>query len=67
MEELKPQSKGKPDVNLRYDPSSETMRHDSVFSEVAPGVVDSGLLKHKWGGEGEHIQLSNPPSELRGD
>lgn len=67
MDELKPQSKGTPDVDLRYDPTSETMRHDSVFSSVAPGVVSSGNLAHKWGATDDHTVLSAPPSGLKGD
>lgn len=50
-----------------YDPTSETMRHDSVFSEVAPGVANSGNLAHKWGAEKDHMDLEAPPSGLKGE
>ncbi len=65
MKELKPASKAK---GINYDPQSETMSHDSVFSSVASGVTDSGSLKHKWtGGNTDHTRLSEPPQNLSGD
>ena len=67
MDELKPQSKGNPDADLRYDPASETMRHDSIFSEVAPGIVTSGNLAHKWSCGTDHSDSSAPPTGLKGD
>jgi hypothetical protein len=47
-------------------PSME-MKFDSVFKEVAPGVATSGILAHKWGPSSDHVQLSEPPSNLEGD
>ena len=41
--------------------------HDSVFSNVAPGVVNSGVLKHKWGASGDHSATTAPPSGLKGE
>lgn len=65
MSDLKPQSKGP--IDLRYDPQGSGEDHDSVFREVAPGVANSGNLKHKWGADGEHVRLSAPPNGLKGD
>lgn len=67
MDDLKPSSKGSPDVDLRYDPTSETMSHDSVFSSVAGGVVNSGNLANKWAPDGDHTQRSAPPDDLEGE
>ena len=65
--DLKPSSKGNPDVDLHYDPESETMRHDSVFQDVAPGASSSGSLKYKWGAPEAHTRRSAPPSDLKGE
>ena len=66
MSDLKPEAKGTP-IDLRYDPGSMTMSHDSVFKDLCPGVADSGSLKHKWGEPKSHMDLSAPPSGLKGD
>lgn len=50
-----------------YNPQSDTMSHDSVFSELAPGSANSGLLAHKWGAASDHTRLSAPPTGLKGD
>lgn len=65
MSDLKPASRGP--IDLRYDPTSMEMKHDSVFKEVAPGIASSGNLAHKWYPEGDHTCLSQPPSNLKGD
>lgn len=67
MEELKPASKGTPDVDLRYDPQGSGMDHSAVFRSVAPGAATSGNLKHKWGSPEDHTRLSAPPSGLKGE
>lgn len=64
MSDLAPASKAK---GPTYDPQSMTMSHDSVFSQVAPGLVSSGSLAHKWGSPEDHTRLSAPPDKLSGD
>ena len=61
----KPSSFGQ--IDLGYDPTSETMKHDSFFAEVAPGVANSGNLEHKWDVVGDHTISEEPPSRLKGD
>lgn len=64
MNNLKPASKN---AVLGYDPTSETMQHDSVFSQVAPGSASSGNLAHKWAPGLDHTRLSAPPDKLQGE
>lgn len=65
MSDLKPASKGP--IDLRYDPQANTMKFDSVFKEIAPGIATSGTLAHKWGPTSDHVVLSEPPENLKGD
>lgn len=53
--------------SIPYDPTDMTMKHDAFFSSVAPGVTDSGNLKHKWGEPGAHWSPEEPSSNLKGD
>jgi len=43
------------------------MKHDSFFSAVAPGVVKSGNLAHKYGAEGDHSVSESMVEGLKGD
>ncbi len=52
---------------VTYDPTAETMRHDSVFSALAPGIVTSGSLAHKFYVPGDHTTTGEHPSGLKGD
>jgi hypothetical protein len=67
MSDLKPQSKGNPDADLRYDPQGSGMDHDAFFADVAPGVAGSGNMKFKWAVPGNHSNSSEPPSGTSGD
>lgn len=60
----KPANKGTEEA---YNPQDFTMKHDSVFSELVPTVVSSGNLAHKWGGEGEHWSLEEPPADIKSE
>lgn len=53
--------------SISYDPQADTMVHDSVFSELAPGIVSSGNLAHKWDVPGDHSNGEEPASGLKGD
>lgn len=52
---------------VTYDPTAETMRHDSVFREVAPGIVTSGNLAYKFKVPGDHTTTGEHPNGLKGD
>lgn len=62
--ELKPANKSTEEA---YNPQSDTMEHSSVFSQYAPGVVNSGNMAHKYGAEGDHSVSEAPPTGLKGD
>jgi hypothetical protein len=62
---LEPHSQG--EENIGYDPQGTGMDHDSVFASFAPGVARSGSLAHKWGPEGDHTNVAEPPTGLKGD
>ena len=61
----KPSSFGK--IDLGYDPGSMEMQHDPYFADIAPGVVSSGDLAHKWSIDGDHTYREEPPNNLSGD
>lgn len=50
-----------------YDPQAIDMKHDAKFASFAPGVANSGNLAHKWGAEGDHAVVDEPPTGLKGD
>ena len=62
-----PASKASNSVDLGYDPQAMEMKHDSFFSEVAPGVANSGNMAHKWSVEGDHSNSEEPPSGMKGE
>lgn len=57
----------KGNIDLHYDPQGSGETHDPFFASVAPGVADSGNLKHKWGEPGAHWGVEEPPQDLAGD
>jgi hypothetical protein len=50
-----------------YDPQGSGEGHDPLFASLAPGVANSGNLKHKWSVSGDHTDSSEPPTGLKGD
>lgn len=64
METLKPASKG---TSEAYTPQATEMKHSGVFAKYAPGIVNSGNLKHKWENPGDHSNGSEPSAGLKGD
>lgn len=67
---MKAPTKPAPDGNkINYNPRdmADNPKADSVFAELAPGVADSGNLKHKWEVPGDHTALQEPPQNLHGD
>jgi len=62
-----PEAKAANAVDLGYDPQDMDMKHDSFFSAVAPGVVKSGNLAHKYGAEGDHSVSESMVEGLKGD
>jgi hypothetical protein len=64
METLKPASKGTQEA---YNPQGSGMEHDGVFARLAPGITNTGNMKHKWGEPGAHSQGSEPPSEEKSE
>jgi hypothetical protein len=61
---LSPASKATDDT---YDPQGSGQEHDAFMRSVAPGVTDSGNLKHKWGEPGAHWGVKEPSSSMSGD
>jgi hypothetical protein len=63
MDAKSPRSFAPPADGLTYDPRAKDMKHDEVFAAHAPGIADSGNLKHQWGPEGDHTRLGEPPND----